>query len=538
MKQAALWTAGFAASLVFHAGAGAALMIALRPDPIDDQPRPQTEMQVESYALDRSEATEAHPDAPEAPAETAEGDRLGSGTIPQSAARPAEPPSGARLSAEQATAAPLAEAETPAETALLATPEPMRLGDSALGSSKVAATQAPVQRSGSLTPPEATSLPSATVTSALVKTKVATAEGITPAILPVQTTAAIQHPGTALASSSSPAVTLAALSANAPAVPSSGAVAQPISPATATTSTLSTAPATPDTVAALATKSAPLPESESQPDQIRATLAFPGGGDGIDPASLAAFESFMEPGDVTGGGDPLRDGVSALLAQVPCSRLQVSFDPETTSLTVKGHVPEGDLRAPVLAALRDQMGADITISDDILILPRPQCGALSGIGNVGLPQSTDQITNPLLIGEDTHARVLDFVKNERLFFDITAPDYAAYVYVDYFDADGNVLHLSPNNQSPLTRAEADTALRIGTASDEETGLRLFIGPPYGQEIAVAFAASEPLYDGLRPLVEPAAPYLDWLKFRVAEARRQYPDFKGEWVYFFVTTAEE
>ena len=538
MKQAALWTAALAASLVFHAGAGAALMIALRPDPVDNQPRPQTEMQVESYALDRSEAAEARPDALEAPAETAEGDRLGSGAIPQSAARPAEAPPAARLSAAQTTAAPVTEAETPAETAPLAMPVAARLGDTAPASSTIVATEAPVQSSGSVTPPETTALPSAAVTSTPVRTDFATATGITPASLPVQATAAIQQPGTALAPSSEPAVTLAALSAEAPAAQASGPDAQPLTPATATAAPLATAPATPDAVAALATTSAPLPESESQPDQIRATLAFPGGREGIDPASLAAFQSFMEPGDVTGGGDPLRDGVSALLAQVPCSRLQVGFDPETTTLTVKGHVPEADLRAPVLAALRDQMGADITVSDDILILPRPQCGALSGIGNVGLPQSTDQITNPLLIGEDTHARVLDFVKDDRLFFDITAPDYAAYVYVDYFDADGNVLHLSPNQQSPLTRAEPDTALRIGTANDDETGLRLFIGPPYGQEIAVAFAASEPLYEGLRPLVEPAAPYLDWLKSRVAEARQRYPDFKGEWVYFFVTTAEE
>ena len=211
---------------------------------------------------------------------------------------------------------------------------------------------------------------------------------------------------------------------------------------------------------------------------------------------------------------------------------------KTATLNVNGHIPEGDLRAPVLAALQDQMGADITVSDNILILPRPQCGALSGIGNVGLPQSTDQITNPLLIGEDTHARVLDFVKNDRLFFDITAPDYAAYIYVDFFDAGGNVLHLAPNDQVPLTRANPKTAMRVGTQSEGDIGLQIYIGPPYGQEIAVAFAASEPLYEGLRPIIEPAAPYLEYLKSRVALARETYPDFKGEWVYFFITTAEK
>jgi hypothetical protein len=63
-----------------------------------------------------------------------------------------------------------------------------------------------------------------------------------------------------------------------------------------------------------------------------------------------------------------------------------------------------------------------------------------------------------------------------------------------------------------------------------------VGPPYGQEIAAAFAASAPLYDGVRPTLEPAVPYLDWLRERVRAVRAGQPDFKGEWVYFFVATS--
>ena len=154
------------------------------------------------------------------------------------------------------------------------------------------------------------------------------------------------------------------------------------------------------------------------------------------------------------------------------------------------------------------MGADIQVSDQMKILPRPQCGALAGISNVGLPQSTDQITNPLLIGSDTHARILEYVEGERMFFDLTAPDYDAYVYVDYFDAGGSVLHLSPNEVVPLTLTTAQTRLRVGAKTPADIGLQITIGPPYGQEIAVAFAASHSLYSGLRPLSEEADGYLN------------------------------
>ena len=37
--------------------------------------------------------------------------------------------------------------------------------------------------------------------------------------------------------------------------------------------------------------------------------------------------------------------------------------------------------------------------------------------------------------------------------------------------------------------------------------------------------------------EPAAPYLEWLRSRVQVARAADPGFKGEWVYFFVSTSE-
>jgi hypothetical protein len=215
--------------------------------------------------------------------------------------------------------------------------------------------------------------------------------------------------------------------------------------------------------------------------------------------------------------------------------LQLSFNPETAVLELRGHLPDNGLRAPVLAALQAQMGRDIAVSDQMRLLPRPQCGALSGISTVGLPQSTDQITNPLLLGADAQARVLSYSGGEKLFFDLTAPDYPAYVYVDYFDAAGDVIHLSPNATVPLQVARPKSALRVGTNSPEDPGLQITVGPPYGQEIAVAFAASSPLYEGLRPLSEAAPGYLDFLREQIATAKAQDTDFKGEWVYFLIET---
>ncbi|NBZ88811.1 DUF4384 domain-containing protein [Stagnihabitans tardus] len=347
---------------------------------------------------------------------------------------------------------------------------------------------------------------------------VSTAEAIAPLAEP----APAVRPG-------APALTAAA--------PSSAALS-----AVAAAPPLAAAPAPGPALAAAAPQGAPLaaaapPPGASAPvtpdlSPVTAELAWSGEGT-VDPVSVQAIASFMRPGEVQ--GDKVRDGLEGLLASVPCGRVQAEFDPATGGLALRGHIPEEGLKAPLLEALQAQLGAGIAVRAELAILPRPQCGALAGIADVGLPQSQDQLTNPRLIGADAQARTFTYGAGQSLVLDLAAPDYDAYLYVDYFDAGGNVIHLTPNDQVPLRLREAKTALKVGAGDQGEPFLQITVGPPYGQEIAVAFAASAPLFEGLRPLMEPAGPYLEALKAKVAEARAKDPEFKGEWVYFMVVT---
>ncbi|MEX0339958.1 MAG: DUF4384 domain-containing protein [Arenibacterium sp.] len=551
------WGAGLIVSLVAHLGAGTALLAALQPEPVNEQPSPSSELEVEAYSLQRDKAQQSQPESEAAPEADAGETAVDPGAIPRSRAE-ARAPETTNVTATPPPAPVLPDAEAPADTvAVAAAPRTETLSEAQTAVASLAALA-----------PYSTSVSSSTATSerlgasaAPVAAALATSVPVTatlPTLAPVAESLSISAPRIAVMEAT-PAETpeLAATAPTAiaaPPAPPAAETAALVAPQTATSlpqaapaEALADTPPDAAPVSPAQTTATPAQVSAAQPqtaapvipaaDRVKATLAFPGGDGGVDPVSLAAFQSFMQPGDVTAEGDTLRDGVSALLTQVPCSRLQVAFDPETVTLRVNGHVPEDDLRAPVLAALGAQMGADIALSDNILVLPRPQCGALSGIADVGLPQSTDQITNPLLIGNDAHARVFGFVKDDPLSFDITGPEYPSYIYVDFFDAGGNVIHIAPNEQKPLRQHEADAPYQIGTRTPSEQGLHMIIAPPYGQEIVVAFAASEPLYEGLRPIIEPAAPYLEWLKARVTEARAANPDFKGEWVYFFVSTSE-
>lgn len=293
-----------------------------------------------------------------------------------------------------------------------------------------------------------------------------------------------------------------------------------------------------DTVQSLSADTDALPALSPPSERGTASLAWVGDQGAIDPLSLAAIQAFMQPADIAASdanSGRLRDGIAGTLSAVPCARLQTSFDPETGSIELRGHLPEDGLRAPVLAALQAQVGTALPITDRLRVLPRPLCQVLGAIANTGLAQSTEQETNPRIVGPDTFVRDYDLTAGQRVVFDMVAPDYPSVIYVDYFDAAGNVLHMQPNDRVPAVRHDPKVALAIGRAADGVPALELIVGPPYGQEIAVAFASSVPLYDGVRPTVEPAAPYLEFLAGAVSRARASTPDFKGEWVYFFVTT---
>ena len=458
------WAIGLTASVAVHLGAGAVLLAALQPEPVDDQPVPESRLNVEAQQVARSEAQQQAPPAEAADSQDAQGTALGVGALAQSVAEPVSP-----QIQEAALRAPNEAAADTAPSDLQ--PEPL-----------------------------AAALP----------------------VIAATSTAPLQAAATATQK-------LASLSAPAAAPPALPVAQQPPSG----TPVVSVAPSAQNTPAQNAPSTA-APQQTPEVTASKAVLAFPAEGT-VDPVSLAAFQSFTQP-DLATGTD-VRDSLTAALA-VPCSRMQVTFDPDTTTLSLSGHIPDPAQRAPVLAALQEQMGADIRVADNLLILPAPQCGALTGIADMGLPQSTDQITNPLIVGADTHARAFRYTEGQALVIDMAGADYPAYVYLDYFDAGGNVIHLSPNDRSPLAFVEAEAPIRFGATQEGEPGLLVRIGPPYGQEIAAAFASSVPLYEGLRPIVEPADLYLNWMRERVAEARAQHADFKGEWVYFFVTTAAE
>ena len=487
-RSVALGLTGLAASALVHASAFWALAAMVAPERAPDQPTPEARLDIAAQNVPRGDATAMTPEAQALSQSEGDTNALRQGNLTRTKAE-ALAPSADRLPGVTGHAQTL----QPAEADLQPTTQPPR--------PKAMAALTPTDQ-----PLAAAQLSSQSL-------------GIT-------TTTALRLPRAELS--------VAALAADVPYQPAQAASQPQAQPATL-------ADPLGDAVTSALPQSTQAPAQPLPEEFQTAALAWSGDAENTSPlsaASLAAIAAFMRPEDVGSGARELRDGIAGILASVPCARLQTEFDPEAGALVLRGHIPEDGLRAPVLAALRTQIGASIPLQDKLLILPRPQCAALAGIAGIGLPQSTEQLTNPRVIGDEGFARTYTYANGDRLELELQAPDYPSFVYVDYFTADGSVLHLQPNQIVSLPFAAPKSALSVGKPTADGAFLDLTIGPPFGQEIAVAFAASAPLYDRLRPLQEPADPYLAWLRDRVAAKRSEDPSFKGEWVYFFVSTVPE
>lgn len=502
MRGALLWAIGLLASTGLHAGGAALYLTTQRLDAPPTQPSAQSRFKLETVTAPRQDAQVQTPQGDQATQAELQGAALNAGAIAQSTAQAITPSDEAITSENAANVAQSVRADTALGTNVT--------------SNDVASFSQPIIAEVARDATNATDLVGelAQAVTASLTPQTAT---LASATVPQQTATTVPLPSLATS-----AATLIAPQA---------ITAEPVQ--RSETAQLTSAKGK------QATTVAPTGQTAKQPDlpasQAKANTALQLGDRLItDPKALATIQAFMAPSEID-NADEVKDGLSNTLMQTDCARISATYRPETGTLEMQGHIPDPALRDGIVAELQAQVGEGIAVTANLLHLPSPQCNALTGISEIGLPQSTDQFTNERLIGSSPHAREYSYRDGQRLQFDLVAPDYDAVVYVDYFAADGTVIHLVPNEYVGLEMLDAKSLVGVGTDQPGKPGLKILIGPPYGQEIAVAFASSHPLYEGLRPIVEPAEPYLSELKDFISKARAERTDFKGEWVYFFITT---
>ena len=117
---------------------------------------------------------------------------------------------------------------------------------------------------------------------------------------------------------------------------------------------------------------------------------------------------------------------------------------------------------------------------------------------------------------------------------LVMPDFRGRLIVDYVGHDGTILHLYPQiadrsqqmTADPLRMFQPGEAVDLGEARPGHPAWE--VGPPYGTDMIIAIASSQPLFDRPRPNnVEQAATYLPALRQAVDAAQRRGAKLAGD-----------
>ncbi len=125
-----------------------------------------------------------------------------------------------------------------------------------------------------------------------------------------------------------------------------------------------------------------------------------------------------------------------------------------------------------------------------------------------------------LVGSNTRLR-----DGEHILPRLVMPNFRGQLRVDYVAHDGVVLHLYPQIADPNQRMTADPprvfaageTVKLGDPSPGHPAWE--VAPPYGSDMIIAIASTQPLFSRPRPSnVETATDYLRELQTAVDEAR--------------------
>lgn len=138
-----------------------------------------------------------------------------------------------------------------------------------------------------------------------------------------------------------------------------------------------------------------------------------------------------------------------------------------------------------------------------------KCGLLNLLASKNLGISELSVTLRDADGaERSHYRDEEFLNLE-----VAAGNQGGLLAVDFFMADGNVLHLVPEPTQPLVMLPAGERRQFGET--RQGGQRWQIGPPFGNDLLVLWLTEQPLFETQRPQVERTADYVKALSDRLA-----------------------
>lgn len=200
-----------------------------------------------------------------------------------------------------------------------------------------------------------------------------------------------------------------------------------------------------------------------------------------------------------------RENLANLLAKYPCASLVTETNIDGTQF-VRGYLQALDIQR-LNDDLVQAFGGKAIDSHGVKAWDDTFCDVVALLSPLKSTNDNNDYGLKVKSGADDNRYVMD----DYLEMNVTAPNHNAYLYVDYFQLNGHVLHMYPTKPEQMTVNEPNTTLSIGQAGQAK---RWQISPPYGTEIVSVIASPTPLFKQLRNEDELTETYLADLKAAV------------------------
>jgi serine/threonine protein kinase len=210
-------------------------------------------------------------------------------------------------------------------------------------------------------------------------------------------------------------------------------------------------------------------------------------------ALLAGVLAVLVPRAPPPSPDELRTNVAAILSGYRCASLDAVVAADR-SVRLTGYAATANDIKRLGHEISDIRGIGL-VSTEIGLRIWPYCEVVA-------------LLNPVLEAKGSVAPVLALASGtgeahigERLTLDVQAPEFDSYIYIDYFDAEGEVLHLFPNRRDPLNFKPKRNRISF------QPGSCWILSGSTGEQLVSMVAAARPLFSGERPEVEKTGDYL-------------------------------
>jgi hypothetical protein len=215
----------------------------------------------------------------------------------------------------------------------------------------------------------------------------------------------------------------------------------------------------------------------------------------------------------------LQSNLQAMLAGFSCARLETRVD-DQNRLILQGHLKPEDL--PRLEREIAALPGGDRITPKVETLIWPYCEVMEILAPFELSGNNQALD----FGPKQHTT--SYIEGDHLVLGLTAPSYDAYLYVDYYQLDGGVVHMLPSTSAQPKRYSAGQRFTIGEKGSKQWQVQA----PFGTELIVILASRDPLFPAPRPELESAQDYLSALRAAIGRSDK-------DWLaadHFYITTA--